>query len=232
MSILVFTPDADAAASLCSALGRSGQKAAWVANGEQAEASLRAEKPLVLVADIDSETHRKVVADLRADAPWARVLLIGRAAEAADFDVQVIAKPFDASELASLLAREGQLAALERSRHDLKDRIAGLTLLVDECFEAIVGLSAEGVVRSWNPGAASLYGYTAEEIIGQNVAVLDVAPSTTQTRLSRAESRAEQVRRRHKSGRELFVMASVSAVARARGRHRAVGGLTRLHRAA
>ncbi|MGC4091679.1 MAG: ATP-binding protein [Polyangiaceae bacterium] len=213
MSILVFTPDADAAHSLCSALARSGQNAAWVENPSQAEAHVRAEPPLVLVADTDTEGHRQVIADLRAGAPWARVLLIGGASPPSTFDEPIVAKPFDASEVASLLAREGELAALERSRHDLHEKVEGLALLVDECFEAIVGLSADGTVRSWNPGAASLYGYSAEEIIGQNLSLLD---ARSDRGAPHGQARVHELRRRHKNGRELVVMASVSRVARAR----------------
>jgi two-component system NtrC family sensor kinase len=216
MSILVFTPDADAAESLCSALTRSGQSAVWAEDSEQAEARLRAEPPLVLVADTETDAHKRVVAELRAGAPWARVFLIGAGANNGAGLAQVIAKPFDASELASLLARERELAALERSRHDLHEKVEGLALLVDECFEAIIGLSVDGVVRSWNPGAASLYGYSAEEIIGQNLAVLDVRATSDATAPVWQEKRVHEVRRRHKNGRELVVMASVSRVARAR----------------
>lgn len=215
MSILVFTPDAEAAHSLCSALTRSGQSAVWAENPEQAEARLRAEPPLVLVADTESDSHKKVVAELRAGAPWARILLIGEARHDAAH-AHIVPKPFDASELASLLAREGELAALERSRHDLHEKVEGLALLVDECFEAIIGLSADGVVRSWNPGAASLYGYSAEEIIGQNLSVLEVNTAPELVTPALREKRVHEVRRRHKSGRELLVMASVSHVARAR----------------
>ncbi|MFZ5889860.1 MAG: ATP-binding protein [Myxococcota bacterium] len=216
MSILVFTPDADAAQSLCSALTRSGQSAFWAENPEEAEARLRAELPLVLVADTETEAHRQLVAELRAGAPWARVFLIGDGPKPDASVAQVVAKPFDASELASLLAREGQLAALDRSRHDLHEKVEGLALLVDECFEAIIGLSVDGTVRSWNPGAASLYGYAAEEIIGQNLSVLDVQSSSHEPGSPRSDARVHEVRRRHKSGRELLVMASVSRVARAR----------------
>jgi PAS domain S-box-containing protein len=34
--------------------------------------------------------------------------------------------------------------------------------------DAIVGLSPAGVVETWNPAAAELYGYSAEEIIGSH----------------------------------------------------------------
>lgn len=235
MSILVLTPDADAAHTLCAALLRCGQQASWAATLEEAEAQLRLEPPLVLVADIEVDSHVRLIAELRAGAPWARILRIGELTGSAHGDTDatgnanghghghaidsqglVVPKPFDASELAALLTREQELANLERSRHDLRERVEGLTLLVDECFEAIVGLSLDGSVRSWNPGAASLYGYDAEEIIGQSLSLLDVDPQLTKPRLHTSEPRVHEVRRRHKSGREIIVLASVSHVTRAR----------------
>jgi two-component system NtrC family sensor kinase len=223
MSILVLTPDADAAHTLCAALTRSGQQVSWATNLEQAEARLRIESPLVLVADIEVDSHARLIAELAASSPWARVLRIGEVADAADGNAHaldgggyVIPKPFDASELAALLTREQELATLERSRHDLRERVEGLTLLVDECFEAIVGLSRNGIVHTWNPGAASLYGYEAHEIIGQSLSLLDAEPLPGVERVRPSEQRVHEVRRRHKSGREIVVLASVSHVTRDR----------------
>jgi PAS domain S-box-containing protein len=225
VSILVLTPDADAAHTLCAALTRSGQQVSWATNLEQAETRLRLEPPLVLVADTEVDSHARLIAELLASSPWARVLRIGEVNGSpdrgsgsgeltADAAFLVVPKPFDASELAELLTREQELATLERSRHDLHERIEGLTLLVDECFEAIVGLSRDGIVHSWNPGAASLYGYEAQEIIGQSLSLLDAEPGVSKERARPDEQRVHEVRRRHKSGREIVVLASVSNVRR------------------
>jgi len=51
-----------------------------------------------------------------------------------------------------------ELAAIRSSSHD-----------------AIIGLTPRGVIKTWNPAATRLYGYTAEEIIGRHAEVL-VAP--------------------------------------------------------
>ncbi|HWA77173.1 MAG TPA: ATP-binding protein [Polyangiaceae bacterium] len=221
MSILVLTPDADAAHTLCAALTRSGQQVSWAPDLEQAEASVRHEPPLVLVADTEVDAHARLIAELRLASPWARVLRIGESAPTSDRAGEsdgshLIPKPFDASELAALLTREQELASLERSRHDLHERVAGLTLLVDECFEAIVGLSRDGIVESWNPGAATLYGYEPHEIIGQSLTLLDAEPTRIKDHLRPSEQRVREVRRRHKSGREILVLASVSRVTQGR----------------
>ena len=54
-------------------------------------------------------------------------------------------------------------ASVERSR---------LAAMVDTTMDAFIGKSLEGIVTSWNKGAARTFGYTAEEMIGQHVSVL------------------------------------------------------------
>jgi two-component system cell cycle sensor histidine kinase/response regulator CckA len=214
MSVLVLTSDAEAARSLCTALERSGQTASWEISPDRATARLREVPPLVLVADIAVGSHPSVVAELKLGAPWARVVLMGDDTLRDGGEPSIVAKPFDASALAQVLAREGELAELDRSRHVLRERVERLTLLVDECFEAIVGLSAEGIILSWNPGAASVYGYTADEIIGCSIEMLDAEPELTCTRLAHDDRRVAEVRRRHKNGSEILVLLSLSRVSR------------------
>ncbi len=72
MSVLVLTPDAEAARSLCRALERSGQSASWEISPDRATARLREVPPLVLVADTAVGAHPSVVAELKSGAPWAR----------------------------------------------------------------------------------------------------------------------------------------------------------------
>jgi diguanylate cyclase (GGDEF)-like protein/PAS domain S-box-containing protein len=49
---------------------------------------------------------------------------------------------------------------------------AELAAIVESSHDAIVARSLEGIITSWNPGAARLYGYTATEAIGSPVARL------------------------------------------------------------
>ena len=39
--------------------------------------------------------------------------------------------------------------------------------IVESAVDAIVSLTFDGIVTSWNRGAEMMYGYTAEQIIGQ-----------------------------------------------------------------
>jgi PAS domain S-box-containing protein len=47
-----------------------------------------------------------------------------------------------------------------------------LAAIVTSSNEAIIGKTLDGIVSSWNPAAESIYGYSAEEMIGKPISVL------------------------------------------------------------
>jgi len=47
-----------------------------------------------------------------------------------------------------------------------------LAAIVDSSFDAIVGKTLNSIITTWNPAAQQLFGYTAEEAIGQSVLML------------------------------------------------------------
>jgi PAS domain S-box-containing protein len=65
------------------------------------------------------------------------------------------------------------------------DRSPELTLLsaiVNSSDDAIVGKTTDGIVTSWNKGAEHIYGYRAEEMIGQPIAVVCPAERVAEVR--------------------------------------------------
>ena len=47
-----------------------------------------------------------------------------------------------------------------------------LTALIDSADDAIVSKTLEGIITSWNQGAERIFGYTAEEAIGQSITII------------------------------------------------------------
>jgi PAS domain S-box-containing protein len=115
-----------------------------------------------------------------------------------------------------------QLDLTERNRAE-EDR-ARLAAIVQSSDDAIVGKTLSGIVTSWNEGACRLFGYTAEEMVGEPLLRLippdrlDEEP-TILARLRRGEhvEHFETVRR-HKDGSLVDVSVSISPIRDASGR--------------
>lgn len=50
--------------------------------------------------------------------------------------------------------------------------IAQLAAIVQSSVDAIVSVTVEGVITSWNPGAVDTFGYAVDEIVGRHLSVL------------------------------------------------------------
>jgi PAS domain S-box-containing protein len=79
---------------------------------------------------------------------------------------------------------------------------ATLAAIVESSNDAIIGKDLRGVITSWNQGAERLFGYTAQEVIGQSVTVLipsdrlaEEPPILDQIRRGKAIQNYETVRR-------------------------------------
>ncbi len=60
--------------------------------------------------------------------------------------------------------------SIERKRgEEARSRLAAI---VDSSSDAIIGMSLEGLVVSWNPGAERIFGYAFEDVIGRPISIL------------------------------------------------------------
>ena len=57
-------------------------------------------------------------------------------------------------------------------RRKMEELHARLAAIVESSDDAIIGKDLNGVVTDWNKGAAGMYGFTAEEIVGRPVSIL------------------------------------------------------------
>ena len=99
-----------------------------------------------------------------------------------------------------------------------------LAAIVESSDDAILGKSLDGIITSWNAGATRIFGYEADEAIGQHISFLAWPGEEAQV-----ESFLEQLRRgervnhfevarRHRSGRKIIVSLSLSPVLDSNGK--------------
>lgn len=93
--------------------------------------------------------------------------------EIADYFV----KPIDPDLFRSSLKRilEKQIVSSE-----LRQTQAQLKAIVDSAIEAIVTINYRGIIKSFNPAAEKMFGYSANEIINKNVSLLTSSPTREQ----------------------------------------------------
>jgi PAS domain S-box-containing protein len=108
-----------------------------------------------------------------------------------------------------------------------------LAAIVEHSEDAIIGLSLDGIIQSWNKGAEKLYGYTKEEVLDRPV--LSILPDNLQ---QEELDIMEQVRQGHsimhyettrvqKNGRTIGVSLTVSPVRNMTG---AIVGISKIAR--
>ena len=109
----------------------------------------------------------------------------------------------------------------ERKRAE--EESARLAAIVESSDDVIIGKTLEGIITSWNEGAERIYGYSAEEAVGQPILML-VPPDRPNeiSRILASIRRGEKVDhfetvRMTKGGRRLDISLSVSPIRDAAG---------------
>jgi PAS domain S-box-containing protein len=74
--------------------------------------------------------------------------------------------------MVTMAAMAVPLAAVVAERQRAEAALGRVAALVRSSDDAILGKTVDGVITHWNPGAERLFGYAAEEAIGQSVSLI------------------------------------------------------------
>ena len=127
--------------------------------------------------------------------------------------------------LSMLLAALTEVASVNRHRRQqIFTEQARRAAIVDSSSDGIISKTLDGVVTSWNKGAEAIFGYSAEEAIGQTLLQLIVPPQLVheEEEILRKVAAGETIQeletlRKRKDGHLLDVSASISPVRNERG---------------
>ena len=111
---------------------------------------------------------------------------------------------------------------IERRQTDTARR--HLAAIVESTEDAILSESLDGIVQTWNAAAERIYGYTAREIVGKPVMLLE--PPSKRGEMDRLLQRIRdgytieqlETRRRRKDGREIDIMLNMYPIRNDQGR--------------
>ncbi len=155
-----------------------GHRAICARGAAEALAQFDALRPQLVIVDtdIDGAGGLDLLRKIRTSghSPWVPALVTApasaahaelAAAQDAGAD-DCLVKPLEAATLALRLRGLQRFAAVHSS----------LQGIVDNVLEAIITIDATGRVLSYNRAAQSVFGHTAEEVLGHNVSMLMPAP--------------------------------------------------------
>jgi PAS domain S-box-containing protein len=210
-----------------------------VADGLAALTAIREHRPDLVLSDVmmPGLDGFELLRQIRADASIHDIpviLVSARAGEESRIEGleagadDYLIKPFSARELVARVKANLDLAKVRAdaiaSVRDREQRLRWLGSVVESSDDAIVSKNLDGIIKSWNSGAERVFGYTAEEAIGQPITI--VIPEDRQneereilTRIRRGQriEHFETIRQR-KHGSLIAVSLTVSPVKDAEGK--------------
>jgi len=176
----------------------------------------------------------RIIPPDRADEEPAVLARIRRGDRVEHFETQRVRKDGRRIDVALTISpirnARGEIVGASKIARDVTDRknaeraLAHLAAIVESSDDTIIGKTLDGIVTSWNAAAERMFGYTADEMIGQSITRLVPSdrPDDVQKILARirAGERVEhhETQRVRKDGTRIDVSLTVSPIKDAQGR--------------
>jgi PAS domain S-box-containing protein len=97
--------------------------------------------------------------------------LRGRRRDGTQFHVDIALSPIDSGDGLFVIAVVRDKSGWEKTGED-RYRSDLLGAIVEHSDDAIIGKTLDGIIRSWNPAAERMYGYSRDEVIGKSIDIL------------------------------------------------------------
>jgi PAS domain S-box-containing protein len=154
--------------------------------------------------------------------------LMGRRKDGTEFPLEIGLSPVLTSRGPCVIAAVTDLSARKVAdvlREEVAQTQAHLAAIVESSDDAIIGNDAQGVVTSWNSAAEALFGYRADEMIGESITIVIPADRAAEN-ISMMRDVFESGQhfqqhdsiRRTKDGRSIDVSITVSPIKDSHGR--------------
>jgi PAS domain S-box-containing protein len=145
--------------------------------------------------------------------------LLGRRKNGSEFPIEIMLSPLEGVD--GILVTAAIRDITERKRRE--DDLSRLAAVVESSHDAIVSLTTEGNVLTWNRGAERIFGYSAEEATGRSILFLSPTGGSEEgpTLMQRME-RADTVEpfetvRAKKDGTHIHVSLTLSSIKNSEG---------------
>lgn len=157
--------------------------------------------------------HRSTYLSLPQKRPMGVGLaLTGRRRDGTEFPLDISLAPITDSGRSLFVAAVRDMTE-QRSANAAQ---AELATIVNSALDAIVSMTVEGKITSWNPAAEKLFGYASDEICGKHVAILvpeqssEVFESLLDAAYAGGGHGASDTEWRHRDGHDVDVAVSIS----------------------